>query len=370
MLKKAILTSDPRAEYHALKHEIDAAMRSVLEGPSYVLGEAVSNFETRFAQFIGCAHGIGVNNGTDSIHLALRALGVCEGDEVITVSHTAVATVAAIGMSGATPVLVDVDPLERTIDPTAAEKMVNERTKAIVVVHLYGQPADMDALMELCDRRGLHLVEDCAQSHAATYRGKRTGSFGVVSTFSFYPTKNLGAIGDGGMILTNDDGIADRCRLLRQYGWQRPQFSVIPGWNSRLDPLQAAILSVKLSHLPDRTRRRQELASRYHDRLKDLPLKLPTEFPDREHVYHLYVVELQNEKDRDRLREHLATENIHAGIHYQFAVHEQPAYTKVIHAELPVTEQLARTVLSLPLYPDLSNEEQDQVIRSMRNFFS
>ncbi len=365
-----IQTADPRAGYLALRTEIDAAIHEVLNGPGYILGGTVERFEAEFARYIGVAHGVGVNNGTDAIHLALRALGIGAGDEVITVSHTAVASVAAIAMAGATPVLADVDALTRTIDPLAAEALITSHTKAIIAVHLYGFPADLDALVGLCAKRGITLIEDCAQSHAAEWKGRKTGSIGAVSTFSFYPTKNLGAIGDAGLVATNDPAIAEKLRLLRQYGWEKPQYSIVEGWNSRMDPLQAGILSVKLRHLDAHTARRQELASRYRERLNDLPLSQPTERIDSTHVYHLYVVELSAEADRDRLRAHLTTAGINAGIHYPFPVHEQPAYRNVRTGPMTVTERLARTVLSLPLYPELSDVDHERVCVAVRSFFN
>ena len=371
MERSIIHTADPLAEYKALREEIDVAIRSVLEGPSYVLGDAVRLFEEDFAQYIGVAHGIGVNNGTDAIHLSLRALEIGTGDEVITVSHTAVATVAAICMAGATPVLADVDPITRTLDPDPVEQLLTIRTKAIIPVHLYGHPANMDVLTKLCADHGLSMIEDCAQAHGAKWHGQRVGSFGVFSTFSFYPTKNLGAIGDAGLVATNDASLAQRLRILRQYGWERPQFSQLQGWNSRLDPLQAAILSVKLKHLDARTNRRRVLAEVYNERLKDLPIELPTEEPGCFHVYHLYVVELPDETTRNALREHLARSGINAGIHYPYAVHQQPAYQPWIRTSaMVVTERLARTVLSLPLFPDLTDQEIQRVCDAVRAFYT
>lgn len=371
MSARAILTADPGAGYRALKEEIDEAIRTVLDGPGYILGEAVSRFETDFARYIGVEHGVGVNNGTDAIHLALRALGIGPGDEVITVSHTAVATVAAIGMAGAVAVLADVHPITRTIDPAAVGALITTRTKAIIAVHLYGQPADVDALLLLCEKHGLALVEDCAQAHAARWKGTMVGSFGRLATFSFYPTKNLGAIGDAGMIVTHDAALAAKLKLLRQYGWEKPQYSIIEGWNSRMDPLQAAILSVKLRHLNDHTARRRELAQRYNDVLKDLPIGLPIEGERCMHVYHLYVIELQDGPTRDALRTYLAERGIMVGIHYEYGVHEQPAYRDRIRiGTMAVTERLARTVLSLPLYPELTDEDQRRVSDAVRSFFA
>ena len=371
MKETPVHTSDPRAGYLALKEEIDEAIRGVLNGPGYILGGTVSDLETAFARYIGAAHGIGVNNGTDAIHLALRALGIGDGDEVITVSHTAVATVAAIRMAGAVPVLADVDPLTRTLDPVAAEALITLRTKAIIAVHLYGHPADLGTLGDLCDRHGLFLVEDCAQAHAAEWQGKKVGAFGLVSTFSFYPTKNLGAIGDAGMVLTGDDALANKLRLLRQYGWEKPQYSLVQGWNSRLDPLQAAILSVKLRHLDAQTGRRRALAATYARQLQDLPIKLPTVEAGCAHAYHRYVIELLDLPQREALRAHLAERGIIAGVHYPSGVHQQPAYSPWIRrGPMTVTERLADTVLSLPLYPELSDSDQQRVYEGVRGFFA
>lgn len=365
-----LLTSDPRAGYRALAPEIDAAIRQVLEGPAYVLGETVARFEQDFAAYCGARHGVGVNNGTDAIHLALRALGIGAGDEVITVSHTAVATVAAIDMSGAIPVLADVDARTRTMDPKAAKALLTPRTRAIIAVHLYGHPADLPTLMALCDEHGLALIEDCAQAHAAEWNGRRVGSFGRVATFSFYPTKNLGAIGDAGMVVTSDDAVADRLRLLRQYGWRTPQHSELRGWNSRLDPMQAAILSAKLKHLTAQTARRQEIAARYCELLNDLPLALPSVASDCAHAYHLFVIELRDESVRDALRARLASDGIMAGVHYPEPVHRQTAYAGIAHGPMPVSERLARTVLSLPLYPEMTDADAARVIGAVRAFFN
>ena len=256
-----ITTSNPRANYLAYKAEIDQAIQTVLNQPDYVLGPVVEHFEARFSAFIGATHGVGVNSGTDALHLALRGLGIGPGDEVITVSHTSVATVAAIEMSGAVPVLVDIEMPWFSIDAQAAASAIGPRTKAIIAVHLYGQPADLTVLAELCGRHGLALIEDCAQCHGATWRGRLTGSFGKAACFSFYPSKNLGGIGDAGMVVTSDAALAARIAMLRTYGWREPQVSLTPGWNSRLGPLQAAILDVKLRHLPEMTGLRRQSAS-------------------------------------------------------------------------------------------------------------
>lgn len=371
MPERTVPVADPQASYHVLRNEIDTAIREVLEGPTYILGEGVARFEQAFAKYVGVAHGVGVNNGTDAIHLALRAVGVGVGDEVITVSHTAVATVAAIAMAGATPVLADVDAQTLTLDPAAVEALVTPRTKAIIAVHLYGHPAELESLMALCQRHGLVLIEDCAQAHGALYQGRRVGSFGHVSTFSFYPTKNLGAIGDAGMVLTPDHTLAQRLRLLRQYGWETPQYSLIPGWNSRLDPLQAAILSVKLNHLEAHTARRRELAKRYNAAFADLPLQLPVETREGQHVYHLYVIRLKDAAVRDGLRQALREREIQTGIHYPHPVHLQPAYHGSVRTgAMDNTEQASKTVLSLPLYPELPDVDQQRVIDAVVTFFT
>ena len=361
--------TDPRAGYLALRAEIDAAMRTVLEGPSYILGEHVARFEKEFATYVGMAHGVGMNNGTDAIHLALRALGIGPGDEVITVSHTAVATVAGVGMCGAAPVLADVDPTTCTIDPQEVRKLITGRTKAVVAVHLYGHPADLDALSAICREYGLRLIEDCAQAHGALYHGRMVGSVGDVSTFSFYPTKNLGAIGDAGMVITNDEALAGALRRIRQYGWEQPQCSLQEGWNSRLDPLQAAILSVKLRHLPAATECRRGLAAAYSKALAGLPLVLPPEIPGVEAVYHLYVVRAEDRATRDALLTHLGKNGVRAAVHYPHPVHLQPAYAgRLRTGPMPITEVLAGTVLSLPLFPELTEAGQDQVIRTIKAF--
>ncbi len=371
MPERMVPVADPQANYFALQAEIDTAIRTVLEGSAYILGQPVDRFERDFAAYVGVGHGVGVNNGTDALHLAIRSLGIGSGDEVITVSHTAVATVAAIRMSGATPVLVDVDMTTYTIDPEAVRALIGPRTKAIIAVHLYGHPAEMDTLLSICREHRLKLIEDCAQAHGARYHGRMVGSMGDLSAFSFYPTKNLGAIGDGGMVLCNDDGIARRLRMLRQYGWDSPQHSLMEGWNSRLDPLQAAILGVKLRYLPQNTARRRAIAEAYGIGLNGIPLRLPLVRPDTEHVHHLYVVRTDDEATRDGLREHLASAGIASAIHYALPVHKQDAYAGWVRTgSLRHTEMIASTILSLPMYPELSDPDQQRVIEAINSFFA
>lgn len=356
-----ILNSNPHAQYLAHKREIDAAVARALAAGQYVLGEQVTAFEHEFAAYCNCAEGVGVNSGTDALILALKALGISAGDEVITVSHTAVATVAAIVATGARPVLVDIGPDSFTLDLQAAARAIGPKTKAIVPVHLYGLPADMDAIMDLAARHGLKVIEDCAQAVGARYRGRRVGSIGDASCFSFYPTKNLGAIGDGGMVLTNNSEVAARVRQLRQYGWNSARDSEIEGVNSRLDELQAAILRVKLVHLDADNRRRAAVARRYDEGLRATGLKLPQASTTSEHAYHLYVTRSAH---RDKLLQRLREGGIAAGVHYPVPVHHQPAYRDrgFDPFPLPHTEQVAGEVLSLPMYPELTDAEVESVI--------
>ena len=366
-----IHTSSPMAAYQAHKAEIDAAIQSALNQPAYVLGPVVERFEAQFAAFVGVRHGVGVNSGTDALHLTLRALGIGQGDEVITVSHTSVATVAAIEMSGAAAVLVDIELPWYTIDPVAAEQAIGPRTRAIVAVHLYGQPADLPALRDICDRHRLLLIEDCAQSHGATCSGRATGSWGDAACFSFYPSKNLGTVGDGGMALTNDAAVAERLRRLRQYGWSEPQWSVSPGWNSRLGPIEAAILEVKLRHLPGMIGMRRQIAAHYLASLEGLPLLLPHGREGSEHAYHLFVIRCEEARIRRQLLQHLADRGILAGIHYPAPVHAQPAYEgRCTMDGLARTEAVSGRILSIPLYPELTFRQRDRTVAALQDFFS
>lgn len=361
-----ILCGNPQAQYLAHKAEIDAAMQAVLAGGRYVLGPETAAFEKEFAEWVGVGHVVGVANGTDALHLALRALGVGHGDEVITVSHTAVATAAAVTLAGAAPVLCDIEADTYTLDPALLGRLITPRTKAIIAVHLYGQAADMDAILSIAQRHGLPVIEDCAQAHGARYRGRRVGTMGAVACFSFYPTKNLGAIGDGGTVATSDDSVAARLRLLREYGWAERYVSHTEGWNSRLDELQAAILRVKLRYLDSDNASRRRIAARYSAELADTSLVLPVTRAGSEHVYHLYVVRSDR---RDALNAHLQARGIAAGIHYPVPIHLQPAYRGTPPLALPVTELAAREVLSLPIYPELADSDISTVIAAVRDFF-
>lgn len=364
-----ILPANPRANYLAYRDEIDQAVQRVLTGERYILGPEVSAFETEFAAYCGVPHAVGVANGTDALVLALRGLGVGAGDLVFTVSHTAVATVAAIELARATPVLVDVDPATFTMSPESLEAMVVQlwdgrrgMPKAVLPVHLYGQPADMESILRIAHEYGLRVVEDCAQAHGAEWNGTRVGGLGDAGCFSFYPTKNLGAIGDGGAVVTRDPQLAEHLCALRQYGWNTARTSEIKGMNSRLDELQAAILRVKLRHLDQDNEKRRALAALYRDGLCALPVGLPKTAAWASPVHHQYVVRTP---DRDPLREFLNSRDILSLIHYPVPVHQQPAYRHALRADLAQTEELVEEILSLPLYPELGAEDAHRVVESI-----
>lgn len=367
---KTIPVASPLAAYLAQKEEIDAAVHRVLDSGWYVLGEEVRRFEEEFAAFTGCRFAIGVANGTDAIQLALRACGIGANDEVITVSNTAVATVAAIDLVGATPILVDVREDTFLIDVDGIEAAVRARpsVRAIVAVHLFGHPAPMDAILGLAHRHELIIVEDCAQAHGATFRGRPAGSMGHIAAFSFYPTKNLGALGDGGAVTTSDEGLAEKVRMLRQYGWRVRYISDACGMNSRLDELQAAVLRVRLRHLTAGNARRREIAAMYDEACASSGLIGPAVLEGCDHVYHQYVV---RSRERDRLRAHLQTHGVQTAILYPVPIHFQPGYAKrvcVFGDALPVTERLVHEILSLPMYPELSGGDVDCVVTAIQAF--
>jgi dTDP-4-amino-4,6-dideoxygalactose transaminase len=378
----AVLQSDPKANYLAHKPEIDEAIRQTLDSGRYILGGQVNEFELEFAAYLGAKRCVGVANGTDALHLALRAAGVRAGDVVITVAHTAVATVAAVEMAGASPLLVDIDPATFTISPEAVEDAIkNNRDRphihrtglirAVLPVHLYGRPADMWAICDIARRYDLKVVEDCAQAHGATIQrmgGFKVGVFGDAAAFSFYPTKNLGALGDGGAVVTNDAEVAERVGLLREYGWRERYVSDQPGFNSRLDELQAAVLRVKLKYLDEENARRREVARIYDDRLAPTSLQLPGRHVGVESVYHQYVVRCD---ERDGLREHLREQGVGTLVHYPVPVHLQPAYRNrvpVHRGALPATEQAARQVLSLPMHAQLSDAQVERVCEAINRW--
>ena len=360
-----ILCANPLAQFQSHQAEIEKAALRVMRGPRYILGPEVEALEREFASYVGVSHAIGVANATDAIELTLRALGIGRGDEVITVSHTAVATVAGIEAAGATPVLVDTEPDYYTLRADQLEEVLSKKTKVVMPVHLYGQAADLGSILEFCKKHGLKMVEDVSQAHGATWRGQRLGSFGDAGCFSSYPTKNLGAIGDGGLITVKDPQLAQKIRMMREYGWRERYISEIPGRNSRLDELQAAILRIKLRHLDADNRKRRQLAESYTKLLNSSGLALPKTRADSEHVYHLYVVK---SRERTKFLEALKAKDIHAGIHYPVPIHKQPAYQKRIRTarSMQISETLAAEVLSLPLYPEITNQQLNEVVRALR----
>lgn len=363
-----ILPADPGGAYRAHKAEIDAAIQAVLAGNRYILGPEVDGFEKEFAAFVGGEAAVGVGNGTDALAIALTASGVASGDIVATVSHTATATVAAIAMAGAVPLLVDIDASTYTMDPEHLETTVRDARwpiKAVVPVHLYGQGADMTSIMNIANANGLVVVEDCAQAHGATVDGRTLGTFGMAAAFSFYPTKNLGALGDGGAIVAGAT-VARRAKLLREYGWEERFVSAMPGVNSRLDEVQAAVLRVKLRYLAAENQRRRELAAQYDRLLAHTGVGLPTIGEGRDHVYHQYVITAD---DRDRLKQDLATASIITGVHYPVPVHLQPAYAgrlAIGAGGLTNTEMACSRILSLPIHPLLSDDDVAYVARHIR----
>ena len=371
--RRTILPASPKANYLAHKEEIDHSIHQALLSGSYILGAEVTQFESEFAAYVGVRYAIGVGSGTDALHLALRASGIGPGDGVITASHTAVATVCAIQLAGATPVLVDVDPASFILDLNGVERALASSSpgfiRAIVPVHLYGRPTRISEIMEIAERYNLVVIEDCAQAHGAKWQGQLVGSFGDFGAFSFYPTKNLGALGDGGAVVTNNQELAQKASELRQYGWKERYISNSHGLNTRLDELQAAILRVKLRYLDAENRRRTELAVLYSKLLAESQLILPVPSDtDWEHVYHQYVVRSSR---RDALRAALKTGGVETAILYPMPVHLQPGYRDSVQADpgdLRWTEKVAQEILSLPLYPELSNEEVQQVAEVILEF--
>ena len=348
--------ADLRQQYRGIKSEVDAAVARVLDSAQFVLGEEVAAFEREFASYCRASDAVAVNSGTSALHLALRAAGVGPGDEVITVPFTFVASVAAIEHAGARPVLVDIDPTYFTMDPAAAEAAITPRTKAIMPVHLFGQAADMDPILDIARRHGLLVIEDAAQAHGAEYNGRRCGSMGDLAGFSFYPGKNLGAYGEGGGVTTNNPEMARMVRLLRSWGEERRYEHVIRGFNCRMDGIQGAILRIKLRHLDEWTRARQACASHYRMVLAGTSATVPAERPGSTHVYHVFAVRLAR---RDAWRAHLAEHGVQTGVHYPLPIHLLPAYADLGYAEgaFPHAEAVAAEVLSLPIFPELTEEQ-------------
>ncbi len=351
-----ILPANPGADYRRHQDELDQAIAACLQRGQFLLGQDTEALEKEFSSFVGATYGIAVASGTEALHIALVSCGVGPDDEVITVAQTAVATVAAIELCGARPVCVDIEADYGTLDPTRLEAVITSRTKAVVPVHLYGHAADLRPILEVAHRRGLVVIEDAAQAHGATYGDQPVGSIGDIGCFSFYPTKNLGAFGDGGMVVTNDQQLAVRARALRQYGWDDGRRCLVPGWNARLDEIQAAVLRVKLRHLADDNARRRTLAGLYRERLAETSIIQPVERPGSTHVYHQYVVRTPQ---RDALQAALREQSVETQIHYPMPVHLHPAYQGRLAeiGDLPLTETWSREALSLPLYPALHEDD-------------
>ena len=358
---------DLRAQYHSIQGEIDAAVAATLERGDFILGEAVARFERDFARYCGVKHAVGVSSGTDALRLALEACGVGPGDEVITAANTYVATVEAILDLRAVPVLADVSPHTYNIDVDAVAKAITPRTKAIVPVHLYGQPADMDPILELGRDRNVKIIEDACQAHGARYKGRRAGSMGDLGCFSFYPAKNLGAYGDGGVVVTDNDEYALRIGMARNHGQREKYHHLIKGSNSRLDTLQAAILNVKLPYLDQWNASRRHAAAMYRQHLQQIGIAGPEEDRNVEHVYHLFVITVNR---RDELQRYLTAQGIETGIHYPIPIHQQGVYTAAGRqgGRYPVVERLAGRILSLPFFAELSQDQVKRVVGAIAEF--
>lgn len=358
---------DLKEQYKTIKTDSLRAITSVLEDTQFVLGSRVKEFEEKFAAYSQTKYGVGVASGTDAILLALKSLDVGPGDEVITAANTFMATVLAISYAGATPVLIDNDPVSYNIDHTKIEAAVNSRTKAIIPVHLYGQTADMDAIAEIAKKHNLKIIEDACQAHGAEYKGRKAGSMGDLGCFSFYPSKNLGAYGDGGMVTTHNERIFEKLKMLRDYGQPRKYHHEVKGFNSRLDTVQAAVLLVKLPHLDGWNDKRRRWAGLYNKLLSELDAVTPVEGEGYRHVYHLYVIRT---KRRDEMLRYLNSKEITCGIHYPIPIHLQNAYKDLPYkkGDFPVAEKCAQEILSLPMFPELKEEQIRYVAGAIKEF--
>lgn len=355
---------DLKAQYASIKDEIGVAVQEVLDSCAFAGGPFVEKFEKEWAAYCGVKHAIGVGNGTDALWLILRALGVGQGDEVITVSSTFMATAEAISMIGATPVFVDIEDKHYTMNPELLEAAVTPRTKAVIPVHLFGQTADMDPLMAIARRQGIHMIEDACQAHGAVYRGRMAGSLGDAAAFSFYPGKNLGAYGEAGAVTTNDSEVAAKIRILRDHGQSSKYHHDLVGWNARMDGIQGAILSAKLRHLDEWNEKRREWAALYDTELERVAdIVIPATRPHARHSFHVYAVRV---KQRDALLAALQGEGIECGIHYPVAVHEQKAYAALTTRSLPVSEKCARDFVSLPMYAEMEESQVKNVCSALK----
>jgi dTDP-4-amino-4,6-dideoxygalactose transaminase len=351
---------DLKAQHASIADEVEAAVQQVMSDSDFILGADVAAFEQEFARYCEAEHCVGLDSGMSALELGMRAMGIGPGDEVITPAGSFIASSSAISFTGATPVWVDVDPRTYNIDPDLIEAAITKRTKAIMVVHLYGQPADMDPILAIAARHGLPVIEDACQSHGARYKGRRTGSMATFAAFSFYPSKNLGAYGDAGALTTNDAQIADKVRMMRNYGQRAKYDHVYLAWNRRLDTLQAAVLRVKLRHLDGWNASRRTIASIYRELLSETSATLPFMAEGVEHVFHLYVIQVD---DRQALQDDLTARGISTGIHYPLPIHLQEAYSDrgFLPGSFPITEAAAKRVLSLPMYPEMTEEDVRRV---------
>lgn len=361
---------DLHAQYETIKPEIDAAIQRTIDRTAFILGPEAKQFEENFARFCNVKHAIGLDSGTAALHLAMMALNIGAGDEVITSAHTFIATSEPIALLGARPVFVDIDPRTYNLDPNKLESAITPRTKAIIPVHLYGQPAEMDAIMEIARKHNIPVIEDAAQAHGATYRGRSVGTMGLMTCFSFYPGKNLGAYGDAGALVTNDDELNHKIRMLRDHGRTSKYEHEISGYGFRLDGIQGAILDVKLKHLPEWNAARRAHADYYTELLSNVDASIVTPYEPAhvQAVYHLYVIRT---RQRDELLEYLKARDIEAGIHYPVPLHMQPVYKNLGHqrGEFPETERAAQEILSLPIYPELAHAQMERVVETMREFY-
>lgn len=353
---------DLKAHHQAIRGEIDSAIREVIDTGAFAGGPFVERFEKEFAEFCGASHSVGVGSGTDALWFVLLGLGIGPGDEVITVPMTFMATTEAISFCGATPVLVDIDPKTYTMDPAKLEQAITPRTKAIIPVHLYGQMADMDPILEIANRHGLYVIEDACQAHGAEYKGRKAGSMGVAGCFSFYPGKNLGAFGEAGAVVTSDNNLMKAMQMLRDHGQERKYHHAVIGWNGRMDGIQGAVLRVKLKRLTEANRARRAHARFYNELLAGIPMvTLPSEAQGRTHVYHVFAVRVPN---RDRVMKALSDRGVGCGVHYPVPIHLQPAYKSLGHksGDFPVAEQCANEFLSLPMFPELTEVQVKDVV--------
>lgn len=365
-------------QYLAIKEEIDQAISRVLNRGWFILGEELASFEEAFAMYCHANHAVGVGSGTEALHLSLLACGVEPGDDVITVPNTAVPTVSAIDFANAKPVFVDIDPETYTMDPNRLDEYMKKidkssdsrsvkKPKAVIPVHLYGHPADMDPIVDIARKYEMKVIEDACQAHGTEYKGKKAGSMGDAGCFSFYPTKNLGAYGDSGMVITDDKDIAEKLRMVRNYGEEKKYYNVIRGFNSRLDEIHAAILRVKLNHLDKWNEIRRDHAGLYNSLLKDSPITTPLEKEYAKHVFHLYVIRAN---ERDKLQEWLKNKGIVTSIHYPAPIHFQPAYQDLGYkkGDFPISEKSVSQILSLPMYPELTENQIESICQAIRDF--